>query len=301
MTVNSQRKFLCGLAGAALLAGMGVPAANGANPEDRLAGPDRVATSLAASAYGEADTVYLAAPNGIPDAITAGALPGRIIYGDPWGADVNGRVNFLRQMDTHRLAYLGGPSLWGGTPAGLNAAYPPDYRVEAAQIQGADRYETAAALAASQPGTTAAVLVNGENFPDALSGGALAADQNAAMILTRANELPESSYQALRRHGSEKTIVVGGPAAVSPKVAELVNGAKLNNDASKLVEGSLAESAALEAQTKAAEEKAKQDALNQVKGMMSDTDSMTNVLNQLGFTPESMKQLAAALNQPATP
>lgn len=277
----------------------------------RIAGPDRFNTAVAVNRateplIGAAPhkplNLFIADGVGFPDALVAGAAAGRsgalmlLSKGNTLDPATYSYISELGQTRPLQITAVGGPAVH----AVQNTPWPTTMSVNIKPIMGKDRYETAAALAASQPGTTAAVLVNGENFPDALSGGALAADQNAAMILTRAKQLPEPSYQALRRHGSEKTIVVGGPGAVSPKVAELVNGAKLNNDASKLVEGTLAESAALEAQTKAAEDKAKQDALNQVKGMMTDTGSMKNVLNQLGFTPESIKQLAAALNQPAT-
>lgn len=217
MTVNSQRKLLSGLVSLALLAGTGVCTAVAANPEDRLGGSDRVATSLAASAYGEANTVYLAAPNGIPDAITAGSLPGRIVYGDPWGGDTNGRVNFLRQMDTHRLAYLGGSSLWGGTPAGLNAAYPPDYRVEAAQIQGTDRYETAALLydrwveLNHHPRNISLFIANGGSMVDALAAGAL----DAPILLVQPDgTIPTPTLKRLQQGGITQITVLGGTGAV---------------------------------------------------------------------------------------
>ena len=244
MTVSSQRKFLCGLAGAALLAGMGVPAANGANPEDRLAGPDRVATSLAASAYGEANTVYLAAPNGIPDAITAGALPGRIVYGDPWGADTNGRVNFLRQMDTHRLAYLGGPGLWGGIPAGLNAAYPPDYRVEAAQIQGTDRYETAALLydrwveLNHHPRNISVLIANGGSMVDALAAGAL---DTPILLVQPDGTIPAATLKRLQQGGITQITVLGGtgaiPVATTQQLSKFVSGGTPTPPTTKTSEG----------------------------------------------------------------
>ena len=244
MTVSSQRKFLCGLAGAALLAGIGVPAANGANPEDRLAGPDRVATSLAASAYGEANTVYLAAPNGIPDAITAGALPGRIVYGDPWGADTNGRVNFLRQMDTHRLAYLGGPGLWGGTPAGLNAAYPPDYRVEEAQIQGTDRYETAALLydrwveLNHHPRNISVLIANGGSMVDALAAGAL---DTPILLVQPDGTIPAPTLKRLQQGGITQITVLGGtgaiPVATTQQLSKFVSGGTPAPPTTKTSEG----------------------------------------------------------------
>ena len=276
----------------------------------RIEGPDRFNTAVAVNRateplIGTAPhkplNLFIADGVGFSDALVAGAAAGRtgslmlLSKGNTLDPATYSYISELGQTRPLQITAIGGPAVH----AVRNTPWPTTMSVNIKPIMGKDRYETAANLAASQPGTTAAVLANGENFPDALSGGALAADQNAAMILTRAKELPEPSYQALRRHGSEKTIVVGGPGAVSPKVAELVNGAKLNNDASKVVEGSLAESAALEAQTKAAEEKAKQEALDRVRGMIKDTDSLKTVMSQLGVS--DLDALAKVLSGKTTP
>lgn len=276
----------------------------------RIAGPDRFNTAVAVNRateplIGAAPhkplNLFIADGVGFPDALVAGAAAGRtgslmlLSKGNTLDPATYSYISELGQTRPLQITAVGGPAV----RAVQNTPWPTTMSVNIKPVMGKDRYETAANLAASQPGSTAAVLVSGETFPDALSGGALAADQNAALILTRAKELPEPSYQALRRHGSEKTIVVGGPSAVSPKVAELVNGAKLNNDASKVVEGSLAESAALEAQTKVAEEKAKQDALNRVRGMIKDTDSLKTVMSQLGVS--DLDALAKALSGKANP
>ena len=276
----------------------------------RIAGPDRFNTAVAVnrateSLIGAAPhkplNLFIADGVGFPDALVAGAAAGRtgslmlLSKGNTLDPATYSYISELGQTRPLQITAVGGPAV----RAVQNTPWPTTMSVNIKPVMGKDRYETAAILAASQPGSKAAVLVSGETFPDALSGGALAADQNAALILTRAKELPEPSYQALRRHGSEKTIVVGGPSAVSPKVAELVNGAKLNNDASKVVEGSLAESAALEAQTKVAEEKAKQDALNRVRGMIKDTDSLKTVMSQLGVS--DLDALAKALSGKANP
>lgn len=276
----------------------------------RIAGPDRFNTAVAVNRateplIGAAPhkplNLFIADGVGFPDALVAGAAAGRsgalmlLSKGNTLDPATYSYISELGQTRPLQITAIGGPAV----RAVQNTPWPTTMSVNIKPVMGKDRYETAANLAASQPGTTAAVLANGENFPDALSGGALAADQNAAMILTRAKQLPEPSYQALRRHGSEKTIVVGGPGAVSPKVAELVNGAKLNNDASKVVEGSLAESAALEAQTKAAEERAKQEALDRVRGMIKDTDSLKTVMSQLGVS--DLDALAKVLSGKTTP
>ena len=276
----------------------------------RIAGLDRFNTAvtvnratepLIGAAPQKPLNLFIADGVGFPDALVAGAAAGRsgalmlLSKGNTLDPATYSYISELGQTRPLQITAVGGPAV----RAVQNTPWPTTMSVNIKPVMGKDRYETAANLAASQPGTTAAVLANGENFPDALSGGALAADQNAALILTRVKELPEPSYQALRRHGSEKTIVVGGPGAVSPKVAELVNGAKLNNDASKVVEGSLAESAALEAQTKAAEEKAKQEALDRVRGMIKDTDSLKTVMSQLGVS--DLDALAKVLSGKTTP
>ena len=271
----------------------------------RIAGPDRYATSVAVNRA--AESLVGAAPqkplelfvaDGIsyPDALVAGAAAGRkgalmlISKGNVLDPQTYGYISQLGQTRPLKITAVGGPA----ARAVQNTPWPTTFGVEIQAIYGADRYETAAQLATTQPGTTAAVLATGEDFPDALSGGALAADQNAAMLLTKTKNLPDSSYQALRRHGSEKTIVVGGPNAVSAKVAELVNGARLGNEASKVISGTLAESEKIKADAAAAAEKAKADALKQVAEALKGSDSKTlaALLSQLGLgSVDDLKKL----------
>lgn len=270
----------------------------------RITGLDRYQTAVAVNRateplIGAAPkkplNLYVADGIGFPDALVAGAAAGRtgglmlLSQGNHLDPSTYSYISQLGQTRPLQITAVGGPAV----QAVRNTPWPTTMSVNVTSIMGKDRYETAANLAAAQPGTTAAVLVTGEKFPDAISGGALAVDQNAALLLTRTKELPPSSYQALRRHGAEKTIVVGGKGAVSPKVAELINGAKMKNDASQVIEGTLAESSKLEAEKKAAEEKAKQEALDKVKDMIKDTDSLKDVMDQLGVT--DLDALAQAL------
>ena len=271
----------------------------------RIAGPDRYATSVAVNRATESlvgaapqKPLELFVADGIsyPDALVAGAAAGRkgalmlISKGNVLDPQTYGYISQLGQTRPLKITAVGGPA----ARAVQNTPWPTTFGVEIQAIYGADRYETAAQLATTQPGTTAAVLATGEDFPDALSGGALAADQNAAMLLTKTKNLPDSSYQALRRHGSEKTIVVGGPNAVSAKVAELVNGARLGNEASKVISGTLAESEKIKADAAAAAEKAKADALKQVAEALKGSDSKTlaALLSQLGLgSVDDLKKL----------
>jgi putative cell wall-binding protein len=104
----------------------------------------------------------------------------------------------------------------------LTATPAVAYRAD--RISGANRFETAAAVALqSQPNGAATVfLASGEQFPDALSGSALAARQDAAMLLVGSRSLPDATAAALKTLHPTRVIVLGGAAAVSDGVVSAV-------------------------------------------------------------------------------
>jgi putative cell wall-binding protein/lysophospholipase L1-like esterase len=86
------------------------------------------------------------------------------------------------------------------------------------RVAGADRYETAAALArrvrpAGGP-VDAVYVASGESFPDALSGAAPAARDRAPILLTGRTAIPAATATELARLRPRTTVVLGGPAAV---------------------------------------------------------------------------------------
>lgn len=104
------------------------------------------------------------------------------------------------------------------------------------RISGADRYETAAAIAAKtatvQPiGTTSvagfplrtAILATGENFPDALAGGAPAFSGIHPILLTSSSSLSAAAKAQLSALSVQRVIVLGGTSAVSQAVVDDVN------------------------------------------------------------------------------
>ncbi|MDO5672286.1 MAG: cell wall-binding repeat-containing protein [Actinomycetaceae bacterium] len=260
----------------------------------QIAGADRFETSVKVARRtmelvpggqaGQNVNVYLADGIGFPDALASGAAAGRqrgitlLTSGNqvPWS--IQSYLTELGSTHPMNLTAVGGPAATAMNTVPL----PNNMSVVRNQVVGVDRYETAAKLAATVPGTTSAVLVSGENFPDALSGGALAANINGTIVLTQTNTLPSYSEQALRRHGADRTIVVGGEKAVSRKVAELVNGAKLDNIT--LVDGTLAskaELARLEAEAAKQVQGEAKDALAELakKDPAAFLDWVTKVLN----------------------
>jgi putative cell wall-binding protein len=87
------------------------------------------------------------------------------------------------------------------------------------RLAGADRYETAAAVATDTFGTSpVAVLTTGERFPDALSGAYVAGLSRAPILLTRQATLPAATAQALETMRTAHVIIVGGTDAVSEAV-----------------------------------------------------------------------------------
>jgi putative cell wall-binding protein len=129
-----------------------------------------------------------------------------------------------RMRSTRRVAAGIAALLAAGTLAGVT----PDARaVEGfalTRVAGANRYATAASLAAAAfpGGSTVAVLASGENFPDALAGSYLAGrfGSGSPILLTTRDALPAETKKALDDLGVDTVYLLGGTAAISETVAE---------------------------------------------------------------------------------
>lgn len=87
------------------------------------------------------------------------------------------------------------------------------------RLSGLDRYGTSAEIAQKFTATGGEVFVaSGENFPDALSIGPVAAKFNAPLLLTPKNTLPPLIKAELERLEPVHITVVGGEGAVSAAV-----------------------------------------------------------------------------------
>ncbi|WP_226654856.1 cell wall-binding repeat-containing protein [Pseudalkalibacillus hwajinpoensis] len=87
------------------------------------------------------------------------------------------------------------------------------------RIQGNDRYETSIAVAKKLDLPTGFVFIaTGEGFADALTGSVLAAKFGAPTILTKKNQLPDSTYQFFKEEQTTDYIILGGESAVGTGV-----------------------------------------------------------------------------------
>lgn len=83
------------------------------------------------------------------------------------------------------------------------------------RIAGANRVATSLAGFAQVTNKSTVVLATGTNFPDGLTGGALAGALKGAVVLTAAGNLEPEVLAALKNAHTTKVYIVGGVGAVS--------------------------------------------------------------------------------------
>ncbi len=100
--------------------------------------------------------------------------------------------------------------------------YAIDGFKEAVRLAGEDRYGTAAAVSGwSYPtGASVVYVATGENYPDALAGGAAAAAEGAPVLLVRRDLIPTATKDELTRLAPDTIVILGGEGVVSSGVAD---------------------------------------------------------------------------------
>lgn len=165
------------------------------------------ALSISALAYAEAVPVLLTRPDELPAECTA----------------------YLQRTRPAMLTIAGGTSAISDTC--LSAATLASGG-SARRLAGADRYQTAAAIArdaiARGASTTSVIgIATGVTFADALSGGPVIGSSNGVMLLTRGSILDPAAKSVLEDASTLETIVriFGGTTAVSGRVENEVKNA----------------------------------------------------------------------------
>ncbi|TKD70722.1 cell wall-binding repeat-containing protein [Pseudalkalibacillus hwajinpoensis] len=122
----------------------------------------------------------------------------------------------------------------GGTSAvseRVETTLEKDLSISVTRIAGDDRYETAANIAAElgNTGSNTAYVTYGGNYPDALSVASIAAMEGSPILLTRSNDIPEETSNALKNY--DNSYAIGGPAVISNNVvSDLPNGNRIAGD-----------------------------------------------------------------------
>ena len=195
---------------------------------ERAGGANRYSTSAAVSARAFSpgvSTVYLATGATFPDALSAAApagaagVPVLLALRDSLPAEIAKELARLRPASITVVGSTGAISDQVAQAAARAAG-----GVGITRLGGADRYGTSAAIASalvSSP-TQVVYVASGANFPDALSGSAVAARAGAPMILTAPASLPTASANVISSLQPARAVVLGGPPAVAETVARRV-------------------------------------------------------------------------------
>ena len=211
--------------------------------ESRVGGLDRYATAaqVAQATFTSAtvnSNIILASGLNFPDGLAAAGLAGAakapVLLTDPNslpGVTQNALAAVFGSSPTKTVHIVGGESAVSAAVAGQVTAL--GYTVN--RIAGDNRYETAADIAAFQAtlapvGITTvagiplrtAIVATGENFPDALSGGAPAFKGRHPILLTASTSLPTATSDALTSLNVQRVILLGGDSAVSADVATAI-------------------------------------------------------------------------------
>jgi putative cell wall-binding protein len=129
----------------------------------------------------------------------------------------------LRRLNPGRIVVLGGPAVLSDAVMSQLRAYTAG---SVTRIAGADRYGTAAAIAArfadDRPST---YLATGVAYPDALAGGPAAATSDVPLLLVAPDRLPTPTAGQLDRIRPDRLLVLGGLRSVSDEVAASAAGA----------------------------------------------------------------------------
>ncbi|MDC5698860.1 cell wall-binding repeat-containing protein, partial [Intrasporangium calvum] len=126
----------------------------------------------------------------------------------------------LRRLAPSRIVVVGGSSTVSDDVLTQLRALATSGSVS--RYAGADRYATAARVAAEYTSAATVYVASGETFPDALSAAATAGRDRMPLLLTRADSLPTPTSDALSRLNPSRAYVVGGPATITEAVREAI-------------------------------------------------------------------------------
>lgn len=186
---------------------------------ERLSGASRIETAIAVAKEGwpnGANAVILTRDDNYPDALTGTPLSKKldapILFTNTQTLTPETAAEITR-LKPGKVVILGGT---GAVSAAIEDQLKQSYTAQ--RIGGADRYETAAKIAAELGFKGKAVIATGEDFHDALVAAPLAAYKGIPMLLTEKDGIPSSSLAALGTIAPTETIVVGKSDAVSDNV-----------------------------------------------------------------------------------
>jgi putative cell wall-binding protein len=193
-------------------------------PMERIAGPDRFATSRAVADYAFSsgtERAFVATGLNFPDALSAGAAIGStgpvlLINGNAATVDPE-TIAVLDAMNVQHTFIAGGPAV---VSDGIQTALQRQGTTD--RLAGPTRYETSQVINAGFFSTADRVLLaTGANFPDALTGAAWAPVLGAPLYVIPAECVPQPVLNTLTRWTTSHITALGGLNALTPSITTL--------------------------------------------------------------------------------
>ncbi|WP_219950486.1 cell wall-binding repeat-containing protein [Salinibacterium sp. M195] len=197
----------------------------------RIYGGDRYETSrlIATSAFpaGATTSVYLATGTDFPDALSASSaaasLGGPLVLVRGTSSSLDAKtLALLTSLGTTKVFIAGGTGVMSnGIQAQLNSIFGT---ANVTRYGGSNRYATSQAINGAAFSTASSVyFATGTNFPDALSGAAIAGATAAPLYIVQPTCVPKPVLQDVKDLAASKVYILGGTGALSQSVAKFVN------------------------------------------------------------------------------
>jgi putative cell wall-binding protein len=202
-------------------------AASGGAAVTRIGGADRFAVSRAVVtgefSPAKRTSLFIATGRTFPDALAAVPLAakegGSVLLVDGTKDQLTEEEMAIVALYPRSTAQV---SIVGGTNAVSSAI---QRQVEAVadvrRFDGADRFEVAVAIGRELKFFWRSVnIASGEDFADALAGGAVAGVASRPILLSRSTCVPSSVLEAMAENHTVKVRLIGGPRALNESVAD---------------------------------------------------------------------------------
>jgi putative cell wall-binding protein len=248
LTPVVRRVLVAAIAGATAIGLAAGPAFAITKPVTRLAGSDRIGTSIAISnqefpAAHSAKNVILTAAYTFADAMSAGPL-GKL-FTAPLLLTSPGALDAATLTEIERVLPVPTPNTPGITTMGCTTTAPAnavyviggDAAIAAAvntslnaagfnvvRVAGADRFATSVAVAQCEGSPSTVFLATGDIFADALSAGPAAASKGGSVLLTDSTVMPAEVSTYLATLSSPTVYAVGQAAHVADPTATPIVG-----------------------------------------------------------------------------
>lgn len=184
---------------------------------ERIEGDNRFETAVEISKKGwsSSDTIVITTGGNFPDALAGAPLAYQ--HDAPILMSNKGKLPSATITEINRLGATNAIVLGGEAAISLSVVSELEsLGLEVNRIFGANRSETAINISAELGSYDTAILVDGNNFPDALAVAPYAARHGIPIFLTETNSITEDTKSALSM--ADTVYVIGGEKAVNSSI-----------------------------------------------------------------------------------